>query len=115
MQGWQERSTTIFRKNSDLDELLGLPNDVPNPHADLEGDGGFAAAIAGSAIFSFHLAADDLEEAARRQETVATVAQERIDALADLRDFNLAQAESNRTVAGNLRVLVGGSALEVEA
>lgn len=85
--------------------LLPVDN-TNNPHADLENEGGFAAAIAGSALYSFELAANDLEEAARRQETVAQLAQERIDQLAEIRDFHAGQAETNRVVAGNLRLLV---------
>lgn len=106
------RSTTIFRKNkpSEVYSTVTIEDDVnAGPHADLVDESGFAAAIAGSAVFSFELAANDLEDAARRQGTIAALAEERIEQLIEIRDYHQEQADQNMTVACRLRRLVSVS------
>lgn len=106
-----QRSTTIFRKSkpSEVYSTVTIEDDNAGPNADLADESGFAAAIAGSAIFSFELAASDLEDAARRQGTIAELAEERIEQLIQIRDYHQEQADANMTVAYRLRALVSVS------
>lgn len=78
-----------------------------SPHADLEGQVNGAGATAAFAVSTFIDAASDLVHAANEQEIAASIAQERIDDLFEIRDAALAQAESNREVARKLQALVG--------
>lgn len=85
---------------------IALRRPTPEPELSLEERAASAEALAAYALDTFSGAASALEDAARQQELVASLAQEELDRALDTRELATARADEAFRVAGRIRALI---------